>query len=83
MFLVLNLNGTKTLIGFIRQRAGFCRTQKLKLPSLVISRPVRFVCVQNTSSSDVLGRLTLRSGAYSSNAWEPEGLPEIFLRAQP
>ena len=25
------------------------------LPSLVISRPVRFVCVQNTSSSDVLG----------------------------
>ena len=55
-FLVLNLNGTKTLMGFIRQQAGFCRTQKLKLPSLAISRRVRFAFVQNTSSSDVLGR---------------------------
>ena len=52
-------------MGFIRQHAGFCRTQKLKLPSLVISRPVRFMCVKNTSSSDVLGRPT-------SEAWAPE-----------
>ena len=65
MFLVLNLNGTKTLMGFIRQQAGFCRTQKLKLPSLVISRRVRFACVQNTSSSDVLGRPTWE-------AWAPQ-----------
>ena len=64
-FLVLNLNGTKTLMGFIRQQAGFCRTQKLKLPSLVISRRVRFACVQNTSSSDVLGRPTWE-------AWAPQ-----------
>ena len=64
-FVVLNLNGMKTLMGFIRQHAGFCRTQKLKLPSLVISRPVRFVCVQNTSSSDVLGRPTWE-------AWAPQ-----------
>ena len=64
-FLVLNLNGTKTLMGFIRQHAGFCRTQKLKLPSLVISRPVRFVCVKNTWSSDILGRPTWE-------AWAPE-----------
>ena len=34
---------------------GFRRTQKLKLPSLVISRPVGLVCVQNTSLSDVHG----------------------------
>ena len=47
--------GTKTLMGFIRQHAGFCQTQKLKLPSLVIIRRVRFACVQNTSLSDVLG----------------------------
>ena len=64
-FLVLNLNGTKTLMGFIRQQAGFCRTQKLKLPSLVISRRVRFACVENTSSSDVLGRPTWE-------AWAPQ-----------
>ena len=64
-FLVLNLNGTKTLMGFIRQHAGFCRTEKLKLPSLVITRPVRFVCVQDTSSSDVLGRPTWE-------AWAPQ-----------
>ena len=32
-FLVLNLNGTETLIGFIGQHGGFCRTQKLKLLS--------------------------------------------------
>ena len=65
MFLVLNLNGTKTLMGFIRQHAGFCRTQKLKLLSLVISGPVRFVCVKNTWSSDVLRRPTWE-------AWAPE-----------
>ena len=58
MFVVLNLNGMKTLMGFIRQHADFCWTQKLKLPSLVISRPARFMCVQNTSSSDVHGRPT-------------------------
>ena len=51
--------------GFLRQYAGFCRTQKQKLPSLVISRPVRFVCVKNTSSSDVLRRPTWE-------AWAPE-----------
>ena len=62
-FLVLNLNGMKTLMGFIRQHAGFCRTQKLKLPSLVIRRPVRLVCVQNTSSSDVHGRPTREASA--------------------
>ena len=59
------LNGMKTLMGFIRQHAGFCQTQKLKLPSLVISRPVRFLCVQNTSSSDVHGRPTWE-------AWAPQ-----------
>ena len=64
-FLVLNLNGMKTLMGFLRQHAGFCRTQKLKFLSLVISRPVRFVCVQNTSSSYVLGRPTWE-------AWAPQ-----------
>ena len=41
MFLVLNLNGMKTLMGLISQHVGVCRTQKLKLPSLMISRPVR------------------------------------------
>ena len=40
-------------------------TQKLKLPSLVISRRVRFAFVQNTSSSDVLGRPTWE-------AWAPQ-----------
>ena len=71
MFLVLNLNGTKTLMGFIRQHVGFCHTQNLKLPSLVIGRPVRFMCVQNTFSSDVLGRPTWRPGDSSWNGWEP------------
>ena len=76
-FLVLNLNGTKTLMGFIRQHAGFCPAQKLKLPSLVMSRTVRFMCEQNTSSSDVLGRPTWRPG----NGLEPKGLPDIFIWA--
>ena len=61
-FLVVNLNGTKTLMVFIGQHARFCCTQKLKLLSLVINRPVRVVCVQNTSSSDVLGRPTWSPG---------------------
>ena len=52
-------------MGFIRQHVGFCRTQKLKIPSLVISRAVRFVCIQNTSSSDVLGWPTWE-------AWAPQ-----------
>ena len=81
MFLVLNLNGTKTLMGFIRQHAGFCRTHKLKLPSLVNSRPVRFVRVQNTSSSNVLRRVLERRGHPSWNGWEPKGLPKIFIWA--
>ena len=54
-FLVLNLNGTKTFVSYDNMTVGFCRTQKLKLPSLVISRPVGLMCVQNTSLSDVLG----------------------------
>ena len=66
-FLVLNLNGMKTLMGFIRQHAGFCRTQKLKLPSLVINRPVRFMCIQNTSSSDVHGWPTWEAWAPQRN----------------
>ena len=79
-FLVLNLNGMKTLMGFIRQHAGFCRTQKLKLPSLVIGRPVRFVCKilpHQMYSGDQLER----PGHPSWNAWEPEGLPKIFIWA--
>ena len=40
-FLVLNLNGTKILMGFIGQHASFCQGQKLKLPSLVINSPVK------------------------------------------
>ena len=74
------LNGTKTLMSFIREHVGFGRTQKLKLPSLMISRRVRFACVLNTSSSDVLDQLE-RPGHPSWNAWEPKGLPEIFIRA--
>ena len=50
-------------MGFIRRHAVFCGTEKVKLPSLVISRPVRLVCVQNTSSSDVLGRPTWEARA--------------------
>ena len=38
MFLVLNMNGMKTLMGFIGQHEGFCRTQKLELLSSVISK---------------------------------------------
>ena len=49
-------------MGFIRRHAGFCGAEKLKLPSLVISRPVRFVCVQNTSSS----------GRPTWEAWAPQ-----------
>ena len=64
-FLVLNLNGMNTLMSFTRQHAGICQTQKLKLPSLAISRPVRFLCIQNTSSSDVLRRPTWE-------AWAPQ-----------
>ena len=43
--------------GFHKTSCGFLSNPKLKLklPSLVISRPVRFLCVQNTSSSDVHG----------------------------
>ena len=71
----------KNLDGFHKTTSGFCGTENLKLPSLVISRPVRLVCVQNTSSSDVLGRPTWEAWAPQLEYWEPEGLPEIFIRA--
>ena len=81
-FVVLNLNGMKTLMGFIRQHAGFCRTQKLKLPSLVISRPVRFMCVQNflircTRATNLRG-LGTPAGMLGS----PKGSPK-FLFGRP
>ena len=31
----------------------------------------------------LFGRPSFRPGHPSSNAWEPKGLPEIFLRAKP
>ena len=81
-FLVLNLNGMKTLMGFIRQHAGFCQTQKLKLPSLVISRPVRFMCAQNflircTRATNLRG-LGTPAGMLGS----PKGSPK-FLFGRP
>ena len=78
MFLVLNLNGTKTFMFHITTCAFLSHP---KLPSLVISRPVGLGCVQNTSLSDVLGRPTWRPGHLSWNVWEPEGLPKIFIWA--
>ena len=42
-------------VSYDNMTVGFCHTQKLKLPSLGISRPVGLLCVQNTSLSDVLG----------------------------
>ena len=77
-FLVVNLNGTKTLMGFIGQHAHFCCTQKLKLPSLVINRPVKLVCVQNASSSDVLGRPTWSPGHPRWNVWKACRAPQNF-----
>ena len=74
MFLVLNLNGMKTLMGFISQHVGVCGTQKLKLPSLMISRPVRWVCVQ-MYSGDQLGGLGTPAGMFGS----PKGFPICVL----
>ena len=49
-----------------------------KLPILVIRRPVRFVCIQNTSSSDVLRGLGTQAGMLGS----PKGSPK-FLFGRP
>ena len=51
MFLVLNLNGMKTLMRFISQHVGVCRTQKLTLPSLMITEQASKMSVR----TDVLG----------------------------
>ena len=51
------------------------------LVSLVTNRPVKLVCVQNTSSSDVLGRPTWSPGHPRWNVWELKGQPKIFIRA--
>ena len=38
MFLVLNLNGTKTLMGFKRPHAGFCHAQKLNYRVFLLNK---------------------------------------------
>ena len=70
----------ETLIGFIGQHGGFCRTQKLKLLSLVTNRPVKLVCVQNTSSirqmysGDQRGALGTPGGMFGSSKGNPKFL---------
>ena len=82
-FLVLNLNGTKTLMGFIRQHAGFCRTQKLKLPGLEIIRRVRFACVQKCFLIRCTRATNLRGlGTPAGMLGSPKGSPK-FLFGRP
>ena len=67
--------------GFHKTTCGFLWNpiwQKLKLPSLVISRPVRFVCVQNTSSSDVLGRPTWEAWTPQLECFGAQRAPQSF-----
>ena len=65
-------------MGFIRRHAGFCGTEKLKLLSMVISKPVRLVCVQNTSSSDVLWRPTWEAWATQLECLGVRSAPRNF-----
>ena len=51
--------------GFHRTTWGFLSHPKARITEFCDQQAVKWACIQNTSSSDVLGRPTLRSGFLS------------------
>ena len=70
------LNPTENVFTNIHQMYSDDQLGGLGTPAGMVGSP-------KSSLKFLFVRPTLRSGRLSENAWDPEGLPEIFLRAQP
>ena len=67
-FLVLNLNGMKTLMGFIRQHTGFCRTQQASK----IRVRTKYFLIRCTRAGNLRGL-----GAPAGMLGSPKGSPKF------